>query len=206
MKGSLLDSPGSNSTADSKAGSPWIVSVLAALLVTGLLFGGYMILRKRHQQQTLSTAQAQEPKVTEPKGPAIAQIFVDEALLKGDQTILGGTVKNISSEDLSGLSVDLELVRRKGGQLERASVQVEPTQLLPQQEGRYSLQLRSADYRGAKLMGVKSSANSAQLVYLAAPGQKRPPEKLEAKTIIVGRPAPGKGDFLNTPDNPGRIP
>jgi CHASE2 domain-containing sensor protein len=183
-----------------------IVGVLVAILVTGSLFGGYLLLRKRHQQKVFAAAQAAAPKPTEPKGSAKAQILVDEALLKGDQTILGGTVRNISNENLSGLSVELDLVRRKGGQVERVSAPVQPAQLSPQQEGRYSLQRPSADYRGAKLVGLRSGDSLAQLVYVAAPGQKRPPEKLEAKTIIVGRPAPGKGEFLNTPDTPVRVP
>ena len=205
MKGSLLDSPISDS-GDTKSRVLLLLGVVTALLVTGLLFSGYSVLRKRHQQQTLSTAQVEDPKPNEPKGPIKAQVFVDEALLKGDQTILGGTVRNISTENLTSLSVDLELVRRRGGQIEKTSAPVEPTQLLPQQEGRYSLQLRSADYRGAKLVGLRSSQNSSQLAYAAVPGQKRQPEKIETKTIIVSRPKPGKGDFLNTPDTPGRVP
>ena len=205
MKGTLLESRITDSGAAARL-PRLVIGALVAVLVTGLLFGGYLILRRRHQQQIRAAEEAQAPKLVEQKGPAKAQILVDEALLKGDQTVLGGTVKNISTENLSSLSVQLELVRRKGGQLEKTSVQVQPNQLVPQQEGRYSLLLRSADYRGAKLVGLKSSESSAQLVYVAALGQKRPPEKLEAKTIIVGRPAPKKGDFLNTPDTPGRVP
>ncbi len=41
--------------------------------------------------------------------------MVDEALLQGGKTILGGTVKNTSTEKLDGLAVELELKRRNDG-------------------------------------------------------------------------------------------
>ena len=206
MRGSLLDSPGSGVDADTQTRGLTLVAALAALLITGLVFAGFLVLRKRHQQQTLAAEQAQAPRPSEAKGPIKAQIFVDDALLKGDQTVLGGTVRNISNENLSNVTVDLELIRRKDGGSHKTSVPVEPTQLSPQQEGRYSLQLRSADYSAAKLAGLHGGANSAALAYAAAPGQKRPPEKLESKTIIVNPPGRSKGGFLNSPDNPGRVP
>ena len=205
MRGSLLDSANTDPALETESRRMGLVALLAALLVTGLVFGGYTVLRKRHQQQTLAANQAQERRSPEPKGPAKAQILVDDALMKGDQTILGGTVRNISSENLSSLLVDLELTRRKDGGTQRTSVQVEPTQLAPQQEGRYSLQLRSADYSSVRLVGLKGGTNSALLAYVGAPGQKRPPEKLESKTIIINRPT-SKGGFLNSPSNPGRVP
>jgi hypothetical protein len=125
-------------------------------------------------------------------------------MLEGDQTVIGGTVKNISSEGLSGLSLDLELKRRKDRSTQSTAVQVSPAQLAPQQEGHYSLRLRSADYSSARLVGL--TANSVLLAYVTSPGKKRPPEKLEGKTIIVSRPGPAKGEFINTPDSPGRVP
>ena len=41
--------------------------------------------------------------------------MVDDALLQGGKTIIGGTVKNTSGEKLEGLAVELELKRRKDG-------------------------------------------------------------------------------------------
>ena len=202
---SLLDSSASDSGAEPQSRSLVLLGVLAALVVTGLVFAGYAILRKQHQQKTLAEEAARAPRV-ESKGPAKAQILVDDALIKGDQTILGGSVKNISGENLNNLAVNLELIRRKDGGTEKVAAQVEPTQLAPQQEGRYSLQVRSSDYLAVKLAGLKSGANSNLLAYVAAPGQKRPLEKLESKTIIINRPGASKGGFLNSPDNPGRVP
>src|SRR5438105_990626 len=112
------------------------IGLLCALVITGLVLGGYAMLRKRHAQQVLATAKNEQPPAVQPKGPNRAQILVDEAMIKGDQTIVGGTVKNISNDALPGLSVQLELRRRKDGKTELVSVPVEPSQLKPQEEGR----------------------------------------------------------------------
>ncbi len=176
MRGSLLDSPVSDAGSETQSRGLAVIGAVAAA-----------------------------PRSIESRGPAKAQVLVDDAFLKGDQTLLGGTVKNISSENLSSLSVDLELIRRKDGEAQRTSVLVQPTQLAPQEEGRYSLQVRSADYSSVKLVGLNSGAGSRALAFTSAPGQKRPPEKLESKTIIVNQPARSKGGFLNTPDTPGRV-
>src|SRR6266576_7131780 len=117
---SLLDSSAADSGAETQSRSLVLLGVLAALVVTGLVFAGYAILRKQHQQKTLAEEQARAPRV-ESKGPAKAQILVDDALIKGDQTILGGSVKNISPENLNNLVVNLELIRRKDGATEKVA-------------------------------------------------------------------------------------
>ncbi|HXD29866.1 MAG TPA: hypothetical protein VN643_02040 [Pyrinomonadaceae bacterium] len=204
----LLDSSNSESQIENQARSRILLGIVAALVVTALVFAGYSLLRKRHQQRVLAAEQARVIPSTEPKGPPKVQILVDEALLKGDQSLLGGTVKNISNENLNDLAVSLELIRRKDGGTDRVAAPVDPGQLAPQQEGHYSLQIHAADYLSVRLAGLKSGANPELLIYVAGPGQKRPPEKLAARTIIVPRPgsSKGKGGFLNTPDNPGRVP
>jgi len=129
-----------------------VVAALCALLVTAIVFAGYTYLRKRTAQQRLSATAAQAPASTDtPRGPAKAHILVDEALLKGGQTIIGGTVRNISPDKLTGLTVALELRRRKDGTLEQTSVTVEPQQLEPAQEGRYSLKLPAKEYNSVRL-------------------------------------------------------
>ena len=180
------------------------LGVIAALVVTALLVSGYLILRKRHAQHLLAATQNQQPS-TQPKAPPKVLILVDEAMLKGDQTIIGGTVKNISNEELTALSVNLELKRRKNGATEHTLVPIAPEQLKPQQEGRYSVQLRSADYSAVKLVGLKSGPESALVAFTQMPGQKRTPEKPESRTIVTGRPG-SPGGFLNSPDNPARVP
>lgn len=200
MSGTLTEP--SSIEADNRGGSfgPTAIAIVCAVVVTGLVFAGYAYLRKRHVQQTIASAESSAANVQ--KGPARAQIFIDDAVLKGGQTTVGGTIKNISGYSLSQLSVDLELHRRKNGATELRSVPVQPEQLEPQQEGRYSLTLSAQDYSSVKLASLKSGGRS--LVYRGSPGQKRPPERLEGKTVFT-RPAPHPGEFLNSPDDPARL-
>jgi hypothetical protein len=183
-----------------------LVAVVCAVAVTAIVFAGFIYLRKRSAQQRLAAIAAQVPPSDVPKGPAKAHILVDDALLKGGQTIIGGTVKNISGEKLSGLTVALELRRRKDGSLEQTSAEVEPNDLEPDQEGRYVLKLPAQQYISVRLTGLKGGRDSALLAYTAASGQKRPPERLEPKVVTVPRPAGRGGEFLNSPDSPARVP
>jgi hypothetical protein len=207
MKGSLLDATSSHATPDDESSRARVfIAAICALLIAGCVVVGYLYLRNGHARQVKLAAQAEQRPASEPKGPPKVQIFIDEAILKGDQTLIGGTVKNISQENLNSLSVDLALIRRKGSGTEKASVQVQPSQIGPQAEGRYTLSLPSADYGSVRLLGLKEGANSSSLVYISSPGQKRPAEKVEAKTLIVKRPATPNNGFFNTPDNPSRVP
>jgi hypothetical protein len=183
-----------------------LIAAIAALAVAVLLFAGYAYLRHRHAEDSgLSSATSQAP-AAEAKPPK-ALIIVDEALLSGGKTTLGGAVKNTSNDKLSNVSVELELKRRKDGVAEKKLVVLEPAELEPNQEGRYSLQLQARDYSSARLVTLRAGPDSAPVAYATAHGQKRPPERLETKTITVGKPPSSKRDeFLNSPDNPARVP
>ncbi len=181
---------------------PKLLAGLAALLITALVFAGYALLRKRHAGSLVSSQQAS---ATTSKPPQ-ALIIIDEALLQGGKTTIGGVVRNTSSEKLEGLAVELELRRRKDAGIETRSIPLAPGNLDSQQEGRYLLELKAQDYSSARLVALKAGPNSLPLPYATAQGQKRPPERLEPKTIIVGRPSGKGGEFLNSPDNPARVP
>lgn len=185
---------------------PKLLAGFLALVVTALVFTGYALLRKRHAEDSGSLAISSPTSATNTAKPPKALIIVDEALLQGGKTTIGGIVRNTSTEKLEGLSVELELKRRTGGAVERRLVPLAPAQLDAQQEGRYLLELKAQDYSSARLVGLKAGPNLVALPYTTALGQKRPPERLEPKTIIVGRPAGKGGGFLNSPDNPARVP
>lgn len=186
--------------------APTVLAGIAALVITALVFTGYALLRKRHAQSSASVLFSQPP-TAEPRKPPKALIMVDDALLQGNKTTIGGTVRNTSTEKLDGLSVELELKRRKDGVAERQIVILEPAHLEPEQEGRYSLQLKAQEYGSARLVALKAGPNLVPLPYTTALGQKRPPERLESKSITVGKPSSSKrGEFLNSPDNPVRVP
>ncbi|HWT03466.1 MAG TPA: FxLYD domain-containing protein [Pyrinomonadaceae bacterium] len=183
-----------------------IVSIILAVAVTATLLVGFLVWRKRHEE-SVGVAQPQaQAKQAKPALPAKVQIYMDEAVRKGSEAIIGGTVHNISGESLTNLSVEIELSHRKDAGTEVRSLNVEPKELAPDQKGRYSLTL-TGDYRSFKLLRIKTASD--EIGFKAAPGAQRPAERApEHRTIIVNRPAPSKQgeEFINTPDNPSKIP
>lgn len=182
-----------------------LLGVVCALAVAALLIAGYAYIRRYHAQRIL--AENTPPPVTDsgPKGPASAHVVVDEPMLEKGFTVIGGAVKNISDRELSGVSVVLELRRRKDGGLEEQALPVTPSALQPQQEGSYSLKAPAQDFASIRLIGLRVEPQSTLIAYTSAQGKKRPPERFEPRTIVVKRS--GKpGEFINSPDNPGRVP
>lgn len=181
-----------------------LLGVVCAVGVTAIILAGYAFIRRFHAQQIL--ANQTPPPVAEsgPKGPAVAHVLVDEPMLDKGMTTIGGVVKNISPSQLTGLAIDLQLNRRNG-QKEQKLVPVGPATLQPQEEGSYALKLPASEYGSVTLIGLRADPESKQIVFTKSPGKQRPPERLQPKTVVVrksGRP----GEFLNTPDNPGRVP
>jgi len=183
-----------------------LIGVILAVCATASLLLGYGYMRKRHAERVLSNSVAPVTTDTGPKGPAQAHILIDDPMLDKGVTTIGGVVKNISKRELSGLSVALELRRRKDGGTEQASVPVEPSQLHPEQQGAYSLKLPAQTYGSIKMIGLKADPEATLIAYSSSPGKKRPPEKLEPKTIIVGKRTVKDGEFINTFENPSRVP
>ncbi len=202
----LIDSHSEELFAEPKSSSRRkLLGAILALAITALVFIGYTYLRNKHAQQVAAAATPQTLS-TEPKGPPQALILIDDALLQGGKAVLGGTVKNISPQKLGPLVVELELKRRKDGGVEKKLVSLAPAHLEPQQEGRYSLDLKTQEYGSARITALKADGGSLLLPYTTASGQKRPLERTASKTITVDkRPAKGDG-FLNSPDNPARVP
>ncbi|HEY7785407.1 MAG TPA: hypothetical protein VIB00_11805 [Pyrinomonadaceae bacterium] len=203
----LTDSPRSDEvlTADRGSGSSKILAVAIAVLISAVLLGGYFYLRNRHAQRNAPVAPVQTPS-NQLKGPVRVHVLIDDPMLKRGETTIGGLVKNISRDELSLLAVELELRRRKDNEVERRTVPLVPPTLAPDQEGRYSIKLPAQQYGGVRLVGVKEGAAATLVAHTSAQGQRRPLEKLEPKTVIVQRPAPRGDEFINTPDNPGRVP
>jgi len=180
-----------------------LVGILCALLLTGAIFGGYMLLRKRHERLVAAAAEATRTKALAPR----VEVFVDDPTMDGKTTMLGGTLHNISGEALRNLSVELELRQRKGGQLETRTITPEQAELLPDGKARYGVELQVSDYSSARLMRIVGGDNHAEVPFKALPGSPRPPmDPPGAKTVIVNRPAPRGEEFINTPNTPGRVP
>ena len=181
-----------------------LLAAVCAVAVTAILLAGYAYFRKYHAQRVLQNA---TPPVAETphKGPALAHVVMDEPTLEGSMTTVGGVVKNISNQPLSAVSVTLELRRRKDGKNEATVLTVTPGQLQPQQEGSYAAKFSIEDFASVRLIGVHADPQAADIVYTVAQGKKRPPERLQPQ-VINGKRSGKPGEFLNTPDNPGRVP
>jgi hypothetical protein len=179
-----------------------LLAVVCAVGVTAILLAGYGYIRKYHAEKVF--ADNTPPPVVE-KAPPLAHVVLDEPTLQKGMTTIGGVVKNISKQELSGISVVLEMRRRKDGGIEESSLPVTPAQLQPEQEGSYSVKVSAQDFASIRLAGLKADPQSSLIAYSSSQGKKRTPERLEPKTIVVKR-AGRPGEFINTPDNPGRVP
>ena len=180
-----------------------LLAVVCAVAVTAIVLVGYGYIRKYHAQRIL--ANATPPVESIPKGPALAHVTVDEPTLDKGMTTVGGVVKNVSNQQLSGVSVTLEFRRRKDGKAEQQVLPVSPGQLQPQEEGAYAAKFPVDDFASVRLAGVHVDPQSSTIVYSSSQGKRRPLERLQPQVVVVKRS--GKpGEFLNTPDNPGRVP
>ena len=181
-----------------------VVGVLCALVLTSSVFGGYHFLRKRHERQVAAAAASEAVKKTSPK----VEVIVDDAMIEGKKSLLGGTIHNISGETLRNVAVELQLRKRSGGGMETRVVTPEVTELAPDARTRYGLEVAVQDYSSATFSKVLSGDTRTATAFKAIPGAARPPMEAPAsKTVLVGRPAPPKGEeFINTEKNPGKVP
>ncbi len=179
-----------------------LVGILCAFLLTGVVLAGYLYLRKRHERQVAAAVALENARKA-----AKVEVLVDDATLNGKMTLLGGTIHNISGEPIRNIAVELQLRRRVGGGVETRIVTPELTALAPDGKTRYSLELPGQDYLTVTFLRVVAGDNRAQVPFKALPGTPRPPMEAPAtKTIVVGRPGPKGEEFINTPNNPGRVP
>jgi hypothetical protein len=181
-----------------------LLAAVCALAITAILLVGYAIVRKYHAQRVLED-QTLLIVDSAPKGPVLAHVVVDEPTLEKGMTTVSGVVRNVSSQQLSGVLVKLEFRRRKDGKIEETVLPVTPGQLQPQEEGAYAAKFPVEDFASVRLAGVHSGPHSMLIVYSSSQGKKRPPERLQPQTVVVKR-AGKPGEFINTPDNPGRVP
>lgn len=181
-----------------------LLAVVCAVGVTAILLAGYAYFRKFHAQQVLENTTSPVAESAR-KGPALAHVVIDEPTLEKGTTTVGGVVKNISNRPLSSVSVTLELRRRKDGKNEQTVLAVTPAQLQPQQEGSYAAKVSIDEFASVRLAGVQVDPQSTTIVYTASQGKKRQPERLQPQ-IVVGKGTTKTGEFINTPDNPGRVP
>jgi hypothetical protein len=177
-----------------------------ALTLTILL--PFLILSGCQKAPDVSQQKAAQATPT-PKPEPEAHVFVDEAMLAKPYAIIGGAVQNVSKERLEKLSVEIELRRRADSGVETREIKIEPADLEPGQQGKFSLKVLSEEWSGSRVVGLKSGARAAEVAFKSLPGAKRPPEKFKDNVIIVKTPSKKKSggdEFINTPDNPYSVP
>ena len=187
---------------EKRHGRRLLIGLLCALLLTGTVLGGYLYLRKRHERQVAANLEVENKK----KAPKV-EVFVDDATVNGKTTLLGGTLHNISNERLRHVAVELQLRRRLGSGVETRAVTPDTTDLPPDGKARYTLELPVQNYISVTFLRVIAGDDRAEVAFKALPGIPRPPlESPAAKTVIVNRPTPRGEQFINTPNNPGKVP
>jgi hypothetical protein len=181
-----------------------LIALVIALTFTLSLLIVYAILYQRHERelaaQQKAKAEAQAALKPTPTPTPDAQIFQDEAFLKGSQAVLGGRVRNISNHRMENLSLALELTSRDGSRKERRVVPVSPADLSPNEEGRYTLIVPSRQWANAELVSLRSG--SGDIAFRGEMGALRP---LEQPSARPGSPPPVRstvreGDIINTPE------
>jgi len=137
-------------------------------------------------------------------------IYENEAVPKGAQAVLSGTIENTTDAPLSRLSVQIELKKRNADERETRTVKVAPEQLAPGARGIYTLNILAREWGSSRILGVLSETQADTLAYTILPGNKRPLERPPAgKTIVIDKPASprtGNDGFINTPDTPYAVP
>ena len=120
------------------------------------------------------------------------------------------SIRNVGPEKLGKLSVEIELRKRDDGNLERREVAVEPSDLAPGEQGKYTLKVLSDEWSGSRLVTLRSGAGLREVAFNSLPGAKRPPEKPPVTKVVADAPRqksrPNGGEFINTPDNPVKVP
>ncbi|HEX8493290.1 MAG TPA: hypothetical protein VF658_10650 [Pyrinomonadaceae bacterium] len=182
---------------------------LACALIAAILVASYFVFFRSPAQNTAGGEQRQNDAPVAVSTEA--QIFEDEAIIKGSQAVVGGKVRNISREPLNDLSLELELKRRSDNSTEIRKVALQPNHLAPGEEGKYSITIARHEFSGAQVKHLKSAVRSTLIVFKTAPGARRPrelPPEPPTRTIITERPSPRPTgeEFINTPDTPTKVP
>ncbi len=181
-------------------------AVVCAIGLTAAVMIGYSYLRWRHAQRVRADEAANVSASPPIKTPQ-AQLFVDEAMIKGSKAIIAGTIQNISQARLTNLSVVLQLKRRKDAGSELRTVPVVPRDLEPNAQGRYSLDVLSSEFTQSHVLLLKSGND--EIPFKNVPGAQRPNEPSPTGKSVIVRSPPKRSngeEFINTPDTPVKVP
>ena len=194
----LTENPESKSTR--------FVALACALLITGLIFAGYLVVRaRRAQKEQRADAVSSAQQSARKNQPVELQVFEDEAYTKNSQAIIGGTVRNLSNRALPDLLIEMELIHREDASRETRTINVEPGTLAAGAEGKYRLTLSAREWSAAHLLRIVSGEGRVEIGYKSEQGAPRP---LMTPTLVRSKPDASQpkprrpsDDFYNTPDS-----
>jgi hypothetical protein len=177
----------------------------AAAVLSGCLGSVRSTIPTETAREGQTAAQSASPKAT--PTPEV-QIYEDEAMLRGSQAVLGGTVQNLSGAELQNLKVEFELKRRRDDATETRTVEVKPALLAAGAKGRYALTV-SREWGSARIVRLVGANRTQDIAYVSTRGALRPPERLPDKKTVgepVARPRPKGEEYLNTPETADKYP
>jgi hypothetical protein len=185
------------------------IAIACAALVVGGMILGYTLLRQRHAARLSTLTRPADPPPAHRPQPVL-QVYEDEAVLKGPVAIIGGTVRNVSAEKITGITIELEMTRRKDRGAEPRAIPLAPKDLAPGELGRYSLAVPTRDFSDARIRRIRSLDQGRDLAYRSAPGAQRPrapaPDSRQPYDAPKRPAKPSGDDFINTPDTATKIP
>ena len=192
-----------------RSGKAFYVGLLIALLITAGVGVGMMLLQRRNATRMAEKQKALEQPVEKPKPTPELVVLLDESIVKAGKASVSGTVKNLSPNAVSGVSLQLQLFQRKDGATVIRSIDPAPVDLPPNGEAKFSTTVPQHEFRTWRVARVVSNAGNREIAFVTDEGVARPKEgPMTGNQTVAGRnPSSTKdGGFLNTPDTPQRVP
>ncbi len=193
-------------TRSSKA---FYIALMIALLITAGVGIGMMILQRRNATRMAEQQAAAVEPVEKPKPVPELRVFLDESIVKAGKASVSGTVKNLSPNPVSGVSLQLQLFQRKDGATVIKSIEPVPKDLPPNGEAKFTMAVSQHEFRTWRIARVVSNSSNREIAFVTDQGALRPKEGPTTVNETVGGRGPGSprdGGYLNTPDTPIRVP
>lgn len=192
-----------------RSGKAFYVGLLLALLVTAGVGIGMMMLQRRNATRLAEQQKALEQPVEKPKPKPELQVLLDDSIIKSGNASVSGTVKNISANPVSGITLQLQLFQRKDGATIIRQVVPTPADLAPNGEAKFSFTVSQKEYRTWRVEKVLSNSANREIAFVTDQGVERPKEgPTTVNQTVAGRGSGTRSDggYLNTPDTPVRVP
>ncbi len=159
--------------ADDEGGRGGTITLAVVVIIIGGAVASYFLSPKLHSAVNDWVARTRGSGALSESEPVKAQIFPSRPELTKDQpqAVARGTVINISSEELAGLSVEVALTRKDGGAPDSRGIPVIPDKLPAGQQGVYEFDLDPGQYAGYQV--VKLRNNEGKVIKVATPSQQK---------------------------------